>query len=118
MPPGGQALTTSQQQSITSALRATPGTLGYLTEALGTANVADAGSLTSSPIQAARRRGRRNHQRDLVHQQGQVDATPRVPKRGLTDGTVNRMTIGGKTVSARITGQVYALGSPGVPGPC
>lgn len=119
LPPGGQALTTSQQQTITSALRATPGTLGYLTEAPGTASVAGAGSLAVSAYSGgdAAAFGWDITSGTGYTGPGQVVVnTARAGTAGLTDGAIIRMTIGGKTVSARITGQVYAPGPPGIPG--
>ncbi len=114
-----QALTTSQQQNITSALRATPGTLGYLAEAPGTVRVAGAGSLDVSAYSGG---GAAAFGWDITNGTwytgpGQVVVnTARAGTVGLTDGAIIAMTIGWKTVSARITGQVYAPGPPGFPG--
>lgn len=118
-PPAGQALTTSQQQNITSALRATPGTLGYLAEAPGTARVAGAGPLDVSAYSGgdAAAFGWDITSGTWYTGPGQVVVnTARAGTVGLTDGAIIRMTIGGKTVSARIVGQAYAPGPPGNPG--
>jgi putative ABC transport system permease protein len=114
-----QALTTSQQQNITSALRAASGTLGYSAEALGTASVAGAGSLDVSAYSGgdAAAFGWDITSGAWYTGPGQVVVnTARAGTAGLTDGAIIRMTIGGKTVSARITGEVYAPGPPGIPG--
>jgi len=112
-PPGGRALTSSEQQAITSALRAVPGTLGYLAEATGTASVAGAGSLDVTAYSGgdAAAFGWDITGGTWYTGPGQVVVnTARAGTAGLADGAVIRMTIGGKTVSARITGQVYAPG--------
>ena len=118
-PRDSQALTTSQQQNITSALRATPGTLGYLAEASGTASVAGAGSLDVTAYSGgdAAAFGWDITSGTWYTGPGQVVVnTARAGTVGLTDGAIIQMTIGGKTVTARITGQVYAPGPPGIPG--
>jgi len=122
LPPGRQALTASQRQTITSALRAAPGTLGYLTEAPGTASVASAAGAGSLAISAYSGGDAVALGWDLTNGTwytgpGQVVVnTARAGTAGLTDGAIIRMTIDGKAVSARITGRVYAPGPPGIPG--
>lgn len=115
----GQALTTSQQQTITSALRAASGTLGYSAEASGTARVAGAGSLSVSAYSGgdAAAFGWDITSGTWYTGPGQVVVNAaRAGTAGLTDGAVIRMAIGGKTVSARIAGEVYAPGPPGISG--
>lgn len=115
-PPGGRPLTAGQQQTITSALRATPGTLGYLTQAPGTASVAGAGSLGLTAYSGdAAALGWDITSGTWYTGPGQVVVnTARAGTAGLTDGAIIKMTIGGKRASARIIGQVYAPGPPGV----
>jgi putative ABC transport system permease protein len=118
-PRDSQALTTSRQQTITSALRATPGTLGYLAEASGTASVAGTASLTVTAYSGgdAAAFGWDITSGTWYTGPGQVVVnTARAGTAGLTDGAIIQMTIGGKTVTARITGQVYAPGPPGIQG--
>ncbi len=115
---GGHALTASQQQTIASAIRSTPGTLGYVTEASGTAGVAGAGSLDVTAYSGdAAALGWDITSGTWYDGPGQVVVnTARAGTAGLTVGTVIRMATGGKTVSARVTGQVYAPGPTRLPG--
>jgi len=115
---GGQALTASQQQTIVSAVRATPGTLGYVAEATGTFSAAGAGSLDVSAYSGdAAALGWDITSGAWYDGPGQVVVnTARAGTAGLTAGMVIQMAAGGKTVTARVTGQVYAPGPPGLPG--
>jgi putative ABC transport system permease protein len=111
MPPGSQPLTPRQQQVIAAALRAQPGTQSYLTVASSQASVPGLGShvpVTAFGGNAA------VISWDITSGTwytgpGQVVVNIAHPgTAGLATGQTIRMTIGGKQISAKITGEVYA----------
>jgi putative ABC transport system permease protein len=111
LPPGKRALTPSQQRTIVAALRAQPGTLTYVAEATGQARVPGVG--TRVPVTAyqgdAAGLGWDMVSGTWYSRHGQVVVnTARPGTAGLSAGQTIRMTVGGKTVTARITGEVYA----------
>jgi putative ABC transport system permease protein len=111
LPPGKRALTPRQQQAITAALRAQPGTLSYVAIASGHASVPGAGSQV--PVTAYRgdaaALGWDITSGTWYTRPGQVVVnTARHGTAHLTTGQAIRMTVGGATVTAKITGQVYA----------
>ncbi len=111
MPPGRQPLTSRQQQAITAALRAQPGTQSYLAVASGQASVPGLGSHV--PVTAF---GGNAAVLDWgitsgtwYTGPGQVVVNIAHPgTAGLATGQTLRMTIGGKQVSAKIAGEAYA----------
>ena len=116
LPPGQRALTPRQQQAIAAALRAQPGTLSYVAMAdPATASVPGVGSHV--PI-TAYRGDATGLGWDIVSGTwytgpGQVVVnTARPGTARLAIGQTIRMTVGGTTVTARITGEVYAPRRP------
>jgi putative ABC transport system permease protein len=115
LPPRVQPLTPSQQQAIVAALRAQPGTLSYLAEATGHASVAGVGSHVPVTAYAGNAAGLGW---DLTAGTwytgpGQVVVNTAQPGTAhLAAGQAILMIVGGKTVTARITGEVYAPEPP------
>jgi putative ABC transport system permease protein len=110
-PPGSQAFTASQQRTAVAALRAQPGTLTYLAEASGTARVPGAGP--QLPITAysgdAAGLGWDITSGAWYTGPGQVAVnTARPGTGGLQVGQIIQMSVGGKQVTARVAGEVYA----------
>ncbi len=110
-PPGKHALTPGQQRTVLAALHAQPATLRSLAEASADASVTGVGSHV--PVIA--------YQSDAAglgwdiisgtwyNRPGQVVVNIAYPgTAGLAVGQVIRMTLGGKTVAAQISGEVYA----------
>ena len=113
LPPGKKALTPRQQQAILAALRAQRGTLSYAAIASGTASVPGVGSQV--PVTAYRgdaaALGWDITSGTWYTRPGQVVVnTARHGTARLTTGQAIRMTVGGATVTAKITGEVYAPG--------
>ena len=111
--PGQRALTPRQQQAITAALHAQPGTLSYVGIASGHASVPGAGSQV--PVTAYRGDaaglGWDITSGTWYTGPGQVVVnTARPGTARLATGQAIRMTVGGATVTAKITGEVYAPG--------
>ncbi len=111
MPPGKQPLTPRQQQVIAAALRAQPGTQSYLEVASGEASVPGVGS--QAPVTAfggnAAVLGWDITSGTWYTGPGQVVVNIAHPgTAGLAVGQAIRMTIGGKQISAKIVGEVYA----------
>lgn len=110
-PPGKRALTPSQRRAITAALRAQPGTLSYLARASGDASVPGVGSQVPVTAYAGDAAGLGW---DITSGAwytgpGQVVVNAARPgTAGLATGQDVHMTVGGTTVTARITGEVYA----------
>jgi len=111
MPPGSQPLTPRQQQVIAAALRAQHGTQSYLAVASGEASVPSLGShvpVTAFGGNAAVLSW------DITSgtwytRPGQVVVNIAHPgTAGLAVGQTIRMTIGGRQITANITGEVYA----------
>ena len=113
LPPGKRALTPRQQQAITAALHAQPGTLSYVAIASGHASVPGVGSRV--PV-TAYRGDAAGLGWDITSgiwytRPGQVVVnTARPGTARLTTGQDIRMTVGAATVTAKITGEVYAPG--------
>lgn len=111
MPPGKQPLTPRQQQVIAAALRAQPGTQSYLTVASGQASVP---ALRSQVPVTAFGGNAAVISWDITSGTwytgpGQLIVNIAHPgTAGLATGQTIRMTIGGKQISAKITGEVYA----------
>lgn len=111
LPPGKRALTPRQQQAIAAALRAQPGTLSYVARASGDASVRGVGSHV--PV-TAYRGDAAGLNWDITSgtwytRPGQVVInTARPGTAHLATGQTILMTVGGTTVTGRITGQVYA----------
>jgi putative ABC transport system permease protein len=108
---GRRALTPSQQRTIVAALRAQPGTLTYVARASGRVRVPGVGPQV--PVTAyqgdAAGLGWDFTSGTWYQRAGQVVVnTARPGTAGLSVGQTIRMTVGGKTVTARITGEVYA----------
>jgi putative ABC transport system permease protein len=110
-PPGKQPLTPRQQRAIAAALRAQPGTQSYLVVASGEASVSRVASqvpVTAFGGNAAVLSW------DITSGTwytgpGQVVVNIAHPGAvGLAVGQTIRMIIGGKQISAKITGEVYA----------
>ena len=111
VPPHVLALTPSQQRAIASALRAQPGTLGTLTEAAGIASVPGAGS--HLPVTAfsgdAAGLGWDVTKGSWYTGPAQVVVNTAAPGTArLSVGQTIRLITAGKTVTAKITGEVYA----------
>ena len=113
LPPGKRALTPRQQQAILAALRAQPGTLSYAAIASGHASVPGVGSQVRV---TAYRGDATGFGWDITSGTwytgpGQVVVnTARHGTAHLATGQAIRMTVGGATVTAKITGEVYAPG--------
>ena len=113
LPPGKRALTPRQQQAITAALRAQPGTLSYVAIASGHASVPRVGSQV--PVTAYRgdaaALGWDITSGTWYTGPGQVVVnTARPGTAHLATGQAIHMTVGSATVTAKITGEVYAPG--------
>jgi putative ABC transport system permease protein len=114
-PPGGQPLTPGQRRAITAALRAQPATQNYLAEASTTARVPGVGPrvpVTAYTGDAAQLSW------DLTSgtwytRPGEVVVNSAQPGTAhLAVGQAIQMIVGGKTISARISGEIYTPGPP------
>jgi putative ABC transport system permease protein len=113
------ALTPAQQKVVAAAVRAQPGTLGYLTEATATASVPGVGTpvrVIAYSGDAARLGWDLTAGTWYTGPREAVVNTAAPGTEGLSVGETIRMIAGGKTVSARITGEVYAPAPPGALG--
>jgi putative ABC transport system permease protein len=117
--PGRQALTPAQQRTIAAALRAQPSTVSYLTISSGQASVSRGGTPVAVTGYSGDAAGLGW---DIIAGTwytgpGQVVVNTAQPgTAGLTVGQVIRMKVSGKTVPARVVGEVYAPGPPRVIG--
>ena len=111
MPPGSQSLAPGQQRAIVAALRAQPGTESYLTVVSGEASI----SGVSSPLPVTAFGGNAAALGwDITGgtwYTGPGEVVVNIAHPGIPDlpvGLTIRMTIGGKQISAKVAGEVYA----------
>ena len=119
VPPHVHTLTPRQQRTIVATLRAQPGTLGYVDEADATASTPGVGPRV--PVTAfqgnAAGLGWDITSGTWFTRPGQVVVNTAQPGTAhLAVGQTIHMTVDGKTLTARITGEVYAPGPPPVVG--
>jgi putative ABC transport system permease protein len=114
-PAARQALTPAQQRKIAAALRAQPATVSYVKISSGRASVAGAGASVAVTGYAgdAAGLGWDITAGTWYTGPGQVVVNTAMPgAAGLSVGQAIRIKISGKTVAARIVGQVYAPAPP------